>query len=196
MSLFSTNNQGLTPEKPIIVGDANGEPPRYVKATALVHGIRANTVRWVTGSSVDAALANGSFVLAELAPPPERPGGPRAPRTDRLNIPPAVGPSPREIDLEGEVAALRAELADSHAREADKDARLDDAAKAADAAAATISELELRLAAAGPKAELSEAEQSKNAEDGAKAAAAAAAAEARAAKAAAKASSRDGEAPK
>lgn len=53
---------GHRPDKPTVLGQANGEPAIQVYATGVYGPLRAKSVRWVTGTGVAAGLASGSLV--------------------------------------------------------------------------------------------------------------------------------------
>lgn len=54
--------QGFTKDRPLTLGRANGDEPRFAVATGLVMGIRINEERWVTGEAVEHALLEGLLV--------------------------------------------------------------------------------------------------------------------------------------
>ena len=55
---------GESAQSPILCGDLDDSDPVLIVATSLAFGIRPGSIRWVTGSEVDAALADRRFVRA------------------------------------------------------------------------------------------------------------------------------------
>jgi hypothetical protein len=73
---------GASPDRPIVVGSANGDTPVQIVSTALVAGIRTGAIKWVTGDGVADLIERGAFVpyregaVVEEPPPPPPPPAP------------------------------------------------------------------------------------------------------------------------
>lgn len=61
--------RGASPRSAIVIGEANGAPPVLVQTNGMmVHGIRKDCRRWVTGTGVADALDADEFVLVDDNP--------------------------------------------------------------------------------------------------------------------------------
>lgn len=71
---------GYEKTTPLVLGPADGSPPRYVEGTGLYLAVRKGERRWVTGAAVAGGLIRGSLiqVLDPTSPQVSAPTQPQA----------------------------------------------------------------------------------------------------------------------
>lgn len=63
MACGCSRNRTYTESNPLMLGDPNGDPPIYLRATIALMGMKANSAFWATGSSVAAMIDAGWLVV-------------------------------------------------------------------------------------------------------------------------------------